>query len=70
MQASDCVCGTIKDGLEYSGYGLIEPAYILSLKDHLYRRAGNLFSYGLKFLHVKPRELYKLQDEYEWLKTV
>lgn len=70
MQASDCVCGAVKDGLEYSSYGLIEPTYILSMKDHLYSRAGKLFSYGLKFLHMKPRELCTLQDEYEWLKTI
>lgn len=70
MQASDCVCGALKDGLEYSGYGLIEPSYILSLKGRFYRRAGNIFSYGLKFLHIKPRELNKLKDEYEWLKTI
>jgi hypothetical protein len=70
MQASDCICGAVKDSLEYSGYGLIEPSYILSIKDHLYRRSGNLFSYGFKFLHIKPRELNTLKDEYEWLKTI
>jgi hypothetical protein len=65
----------LKDGLEYSGYGLIEPSYILSLENRFYRRAGNLFSYGLKFLHIKPKrtqpqELEKLQSEYEWLKEI
>ena len=70
MQASDCVCGAVSDGLEYSGYGLIEPSYILSLKEHFYRRSGNLFSYGFKFLHIKSIELNKLKDEYEWLKTM
>lgn len=70
MQASDCVCGALKDGLEYSGYGLIEPSYILSLKNRFYRRANNLFSYGLKFLNIQPRELDKLKAEYEWLKTI
>lgn len=70
MQASDSACGALSDGLEYSGYGLIEPSYIISLKSHFYRRFGNLFSYGLKFLHIKPSELYKLKEEYEWLKTI
>jgi hypothetical protein len=70
LQASDCVCGALKDGLEYSGYGLIEPAYIMSLQARFYRRGGNLFSYGLKFLHIKPRELDTLKAEYEWLKTI
>lgn len=67
LQASDCVCGALKDGLEYSGYGLIEPSYILSLESRFYRRAGNLFSYGLKFLHVTPRGLGELENEYGWL---
>jgi hypothetical protein len=70
MQASDSVCGALMDGLEYSGYGLIEPNYIISLKSHLYRRSGNLFSYGLKFLHVKGNVLAQHGNEYEWLKTI
>jgi len=70
LQASDSVCGALKDGLEYSGYGLIEPSYILSLKDRFYRREGNLFSYGLKFLHIQPRELEHLKNEYTWLKEI
>lgn len=70
MQASDSVCGALMDGLEYSGYGLIEPNYIISLKSHLYRRGGNLFSYGLKFLHVKGNVLSQHGNEYEWLKNI
>ncbi len=70
LQASDCVCGALKDGLEYSGYGLIEPSYILSINDRFYRRGNNLFSYGLKFLHVKPGEIEQLKAEYEWLKKI
>ena len=69
MQASDCLWSTLKDGLEYSGYGLIEPSYILSLKNHFYRRA-DLFSYGLKFLHIKRKDYTTLKNEYEWLKTI
>lgn len=70
MQASDCVCGALKDGLEYSGYGFIEPSYILSLESRFYRRNNNLFSYGLKFLHIQPAEFDQLKGEYEWLKRI
>jgi hypothetical protein len=70
LQASDCVCGALKNGLEYSGYNMIEPKYIMSLKEHFYRRNGNLFSYGLKFLHIKPREIITLKNEYQWLKEI
>jgi hypothetical protein len=70
LQAADCVCGSIKDGLEYSGYGFIEPRYILSLQERLYRRNRKLFSYGLKFLHSNATVLSELKREYEWLNMI
>jgi hypothetical protein len=72
LQAADCLCGTVKDGLEYSGYGFIEPAYALSVIARFYRRGGNLFSYGFKFLHAnrKGSTLKDLKGEYEWLEKI
>lgn len=70
LQVADSLCGAVKDGLEYDGYGNIEPRYILSNADRLYRRNNNLFSYGLKFLHSNARILTDLQKEYDWLKTI
>lgn len=70
LQAADCVCGALREGLEYSGYGLVEPSYILSMGERFYRRRGNLFSYGLKFQHADTGTLNELKREYEWLKTV
>jgi hypothetical protein len=67
LQASDCVCGAANDGLEYSELGFIEPRYILNLCERFYRRGGNLFSYGFKFLHADDNELLNLKKEYEWL---
>jgi len=70
LQASDNVCGAVKDGLEYDGYGNIEPRYVLSYADRFYRRNNNLFSYGLKFLHASSGTLADLQKEYNWLKNL
>jgi len=70
LQASDNLCGMVKDALEYDGFGNIEPRYILSVGNRYYRRSGNLFSYGLKFLHANARILADLKVEYEWLKEI
>lgn len=70
LQATDCVCGALREGLEYSGYGFTEPRYIQSLGSRFYRRGGNLFSYGLKFLHGTPGIHTVLRNEYPWLKTI
>jgi len=70
LQAADLVCGALSDALEYSQLGNIEPRYILELKDRIYRRRGNLFSYGLKFLHIKGNPLREHANEYPWLKII
>ena len=70
LQASDNLCGMVKQGLEYDGYGNIEPRYVLSVRKRFYRRGNNLFSYGLKFLHANPTVLSDLKNEYEWLKII
>jgi hypothetical protein len=70
LQASDNLCGMVKEGLEYDGYGNIEPRYVLSVGNRFYRRGSNLFSYGLKFLHANQSVLSDLKNEYEWLKRI
>ena len=70
LQASDNLCGMVKEGLEYDGYGNIEPRYVLSVGNRFYRYGSKLFSYGLKFLHANPTVLSELKKEYEWLKTI
>ena len=70
LQATDLVCGALSDALEYSQLGNIEPRYILMLKDRFYRRGNSLFSYGLKFLHIKGNVLDQCGNEYQWLKMI
>lgn len=73
LQASDIVCGALSDALEYSKLGNIEPQYILKFQERFYRRGsgGNrLFSYGLKFSHIRGDPIVQHGDEYPWLKTI
>lgn len=73
LQASDSICGALSDALEYTSLGNIEPRYILALKDRFYRRGDNLFSYGLKFLHIKGSKAAVLAQhgqKYPWLNNV
>ncbi|MBI2872042.1 MAG: DUF3800 domain-containing protein [Chloroflexi bacterium] len=70
LQAADQVCGAVSDALEYTRLGNNEPRYVLELKERFYRRNGNLFSYGLKFLHCKGSPLREYAAEYPWLKTI
>ena len=60
----------VRDGLEYDGYGFIEPSYVLSVESRFYRRGSNLFSYGLKFLHAEKGILQELKKEYDWLNKI
>lgn len=73
LQAADCLCGALSDALEYTSLENIEPRYILTLKDRFFRRQGNLFSYGLKFLHIKGSKsdvLTQHGSEYQWLEII
>ena len=70
LQASDNLCGAVKDGLEYDGYSNVESRYALSIASRFYRRNSNLFSYGLKFLHVNAGVLVDLKREYDWLERI
>ncbi len=70
LQAADCLCGALSDALEYSPHGNLESRYVLCFRDRFYRRSGNLFSYGLKFLHANPQVLRELKKEYEWLNNL
>ncbi len=70
LQVSDIVCGALSDALEHTKLGNIEPRYILDLKDRFYRYGNGenkLFSYGMKFLHVKGKVMEQYGAEYDWL---
>jgi hypothetical protein len=72
LQATDSILGTLSEALEPDGFGNIEPRYLLNLSDRFYRRRGNLFSYGLKFLPATKDStaMADLQADYAWLNTI
>jgi hypothetical protein len=49
LQLADSVCGAVQNAVEHK-YGVIEDSYLLTLRDKLYRRGGNAFGYGIKFM--------------------
>lgn len=67
LQAADSVCGAVNNALEYSDYGTTESRYITELRDGLYRRGSNLFSYGFKFA-VGRKEYF--ESEYPFLNSL
>jgi len=68
LQAADSCCGAISDGLERNRFGNVEPSYVMAMRDRIYRRRGNLFSYGLKFMPTTA--LKKAQTEFDWLTKI
>ncbi|RKO65724.1 DUF3800 domain-containing protein [Desulfofundulus salinus] len=48
LQVADSLVSSVYAALEPDDYGNIETSYIMELKEFLYIRKGNLFSYGLK----------------------
>lgn len=68
LQAADSYCGAISDGLEKNRFGNVEPSYIMALRDRIYRRRGNLFSYGLKFMPTTA--LKKAKTDFDWLTRI
>ena len=70
LQLADAVAGALYAGFE-DQYGVIEPAYVLQLKDKLYRRNGKVFGYGLKFMpHESATVPVGLLGSYAWLTQV
>ncbi len=67
LQLADCAASAAFAALTPDAYGNCEPGYITVLKNHLYRRNGNLFSYGFK-LFPDGGALLAERPGYEWLK--
>jgi len=68
LQFVDCCCGALSEALENDSLGYIDERYIMTIKDKLYRRNGNLFSYGIKIFPSENMDDYRA--EYEWLNEI
>ncbi|MCK4273814.1 MAG: DUF3800 domain-containing protein [Dehalococcoidales bacterium] len=70
IQLADCVCGALYNAVEHK-YGVIEDAYLLMLKEKLYKHDNKLFGYGLKFMPHKSALIPQiLSGTYEWLNKI
>jgi len=68
LQFADACASSLGEALNKDQYGYIDERFILKLNDKLYRRKGNLLSYGLKLFPYKYMNKYC--TDYEWLKTI
>ena len=67
LQIADAVAGATANALERQ-YGVIEPSYLMNMKDRLYRRTDKLWGYGVKFMpHSASAVPVQLIAEYQWL---
>ncbi|MEM5777678.1 MAG: DUF3800 domain-containing protein [Candidatus Aenigmatarchaeota archaeon] len=68
LQFADVCAGSLSEALEKDDYGYYDERFVITLKDKLYRRKGNLLSYGLK---IFPNEfINKYLNEYEWINKI
>lgn len=67
LQIADTVAGAITGGLERQ-YGVVEPSYILAMRNLLYKRKDKLWGYGIKFMpHEASAIPVQLIPTYQWL---
>ncbi|NLW49122.1 MAG: DUF3800 domain-containing protein [Firmicutes bacterium] len=70
LQVSDICNSSCFNALEFDQYNYYEERYLLSLADKLYRRSGNLFSYGFKILPGNLHQSEEVVGTYPWLKKI
>jgi hypothetical protein len=70
LQVSDICNSSCFNALEFDQYGYYDERYLLGLSNKIYRRKGNLFSYGLKFLPGNLHQSAELLQNYPWLKKI
>lgn len=68
LQVSDICNGACFNALEYDRFGYYDERYLLGLWDKIYRRNGNLFSYGMKFLPSGLHLKTEMKESYPWLR--
>lgn len=66
LQVIDICLGAASDAFEPDRYGNYERSYLAALRSHLYRKGGNLFSYGLKLFPTAAGTLMR-KPGWEWL---
>jgi hypothetical protein len=70
LQVSDICNSSCFNAFEFDQYGYYDERYLLGLSNKIYRRKGNLFSYGLKFLPGNLHQSAELIQTYPWLKKI
>lgn len=70
LQLCDSLAGATRAAFEFK-YGTIEEGYLMVLSEHLYRRYGRVWGYGLKVMPYRPAEVpVILRSTYPWMDNV
>lgn len=63
LQLVDIIASAVANGLELDRYGNCEPRYAETLKQIIYCRKHNYFSYGMKFVRTQQELRQHLNEE-------
>lgn len=68
LQFADACASSLAEALNKDTFGYYDERFVMTLQNKLYRRKGNLLSYGLK---IFPNEfLSKYLKEYSWINQI
>jgi hypothetical protein len=70
LQVADICNSSCFNAFEFDQYGYYDERFLLGLSGKIYRRTGNIFSYGLKFLPGNLHQSEELLQTYPWLKKI
>lgn len=68
FQFADACASSLAEALNKDGFGYYDERFVLTLQDKLYRRKGNLLSYGLKLFPSK--KINKYLHDYPWIQQI
>lgn len=68
LQFADACASSLGEAFNKDKYGYYDERFVLTLKDKLYRRKGNLLSYGLKLFPTE--NIAKYLRNYPWIEQI
>ena len=68
LQFADACASSLAEGLNKDEFGYYDERFVLTLANKLYRRKGNLLSYGLKLF--PPEKINEYLRSYPWIQQI
>ena len=70
LQVADAIASSAYEALNPDAYGNTDPNYFMQVVPLLYRRSGNLLSYGLKLLPGAKADQDAFRKDYSWIEEL